>query len=93
MENFKNKENNINEVFCLCESESCTKRDEVNLFLKIKKASQVDEASFESITDSWDSFDVDDFMPERELVEDYTCDLDLEFNPDWLLWETEIMYV
>jgi len=32
-------------------------------------------------------------MPERELVEDYTCDLDLEFNPDWLLWETEIMYV
>lgn len=87
------KKNNMNEVFCLCESESCTKRDENNLLLKIKKASQVDEASFESINHTWSNFDVDDCMPESEMVENYSCDLDLEFNPDWLLWETEVMYV
>lgn len=43
-----------------------------------------------SIIEAWDSFDIDDYQDFSEIVEDYTDDLSLDINPDWLLWELEL---
>lgn len=75
-----------------CDCEDCKKFWELPLSAK-KKAYQEYLASVEYyVHQMWLSFDVDEFMPERELIdEDYTEDLILEENEDWMLWELEMI--
>lgn len=80
-------------VYCICDDENCAKRDTDQVKKKINQTEKIDNATFEAIVEKWNSFDVDDYSPESEMVQVYSCDLDLNFNPDWALWEMQFMYV
>ena len=79
-----------NKVNKECNCDQCNSFFEKPMHLK-KKAYQDYLTSKEYRAHKlWNSFDIDIFMPERELVDNYTEDLTLIDNPDWLLWELEM---
>lgn len=76
---------------CFCNNpyhESNSKNNYDTKILQMKK--HLDKDAFRRIVDIWDSFNIDEYQKYEDIFEDYTNNLCLDINPDWLLWEKEL---
>jgi hypothetical protein len=81
----------IDKENCHCNEEYCCNDNNKVIFAqKILQVLKLGEAAVNAVVKVWNKFEVSEYVPDREFLDNYSCDVELDLNPDWVLWEMEM---
>jgi hypothetical protein len=80
---------------CGCNSTFCPDNLTGNDALAVAELNKMDEATSDAIYELFDSFNIVNHQPFRDVISDYKLSgiLDLFENPSWALWERQFLNV
>ena len=80
---------------CGCNSPFCPDNLTGNDALAVAELNKMDEATSDAIYELFDSFNIVNHQPFRDVISDYKLSaiLDLFENPSWALWERQFLNV
>jgi hypothetical protein len=80
---------------CPCNSPFCPENSTEIGRAILTQFNNIDEATLETIFELFDSFDIVDHQPMRDVISDdgLSAILDLFENPSWALWERQFLNV